>query len=61
MIADGYAFEYTYDLPYRYQQDFKAAEVTPAPRSVGCGRRTPARRNETWGKLVITPYPLGIG
>ena len=26
MIADGYAYEYTYDLPYRYQQDFKAAE-----------------------------------
>ena len=26
MIADGYAFEYTYDLPYRYQADFKAAE-----------------------------------
>ena len=27
MIADGYAFEYTYDLPYRYQADFKAAEA----------------------------------
>jgi micrococcal nuclease len=26
MITDGYAFEYTYDLPYRYQVDFKAAE-----------------------------------
>ena len=26
MIADGFAFEYTYDLPYRYQVDFKAAE-----------------------------------
>ena len=26
MIADGYAFEYTYDLPYRYKADFKAAE-----------------------------------
>jgi micrococcal nuclease len=26
MIADGFAFEYTYDLPYRYQQDFRAAE-----------------------------------
>ena len=26
MITDGYAFDYTYDLPYRYQQDFKAAE-----------------------------------
>jgi micrococcal nuclease len=25
MIADGYAFEYTYDLPYRYQADFKTA------------------------------------
>ena len=26
MITDGYAFEYTYDLPYRDQVDFKAAE-----------------------------------
>jgi micrococcal nuclease len=26
MITDGYAFEYTYDLPYRYQADFKAAQ-----------------------------------
>ena len=26
MIADDYAFEYTYDLPYRYRADFKAAE-----------------------------------
>ena len=26
MIADGYAFENTYDLPYRYQTEFKAAE-----------------------------------
>jgi micrococcal nuclease len=26
MIADGYAHEYTYYLPYRYQKEFKAAE-----------------------------------
>ena len=26
MIADGFAHEYTYDLPYRYQQAFRAAE-----------------------------------
>ena len=26
MIADGYAYEYTYDLPYRYQQGFRTAE-----------------------------------
>jgi micrococcal nuclease len=26
MIAQGYAFEYTYNLPYRYQAQFKQAE-----------------------------------
>lgn len=26
MIAEGYGHEYTYNLPYRYQSDFKAAE-----------------------------------
>ena len=26
MMAEGYAHEYTYDLPYRYQQIFRAAE-----------------------------------
>ena len=26
MIAEGFAHEYTYDLPYRYQQGFRAAE-----------------------------------
>jgi micrococcal nuclease len=26
MVAEGYAHEYTYDLPYRYQDEFKAAE-----------------------------------
>ena len=35
MIADGYAFEYTYDLPYRYQQDFRAAENDARTQSRG--------------------------
>ncbi|SRR5258705_6807914 len=26
MITDGFAVEYTYDLPHRYPQDFKATE-----------------------------------
>lgn len=26
MIAEGYAHEYTYNLPYKYQKEFKAAE-----------------------------------
>jgi micrococcal nuclease len=35
MIADGYAFEYTYDLPYRYQADFKTAEDDARTQSRG--------------------------
>ena len=27
MIAEGYAHEYTYNLPYKYQREFKAAEA----------------------------------
>ena len=26
MISEGYAYEYTYDLPYKYQDEFKQAE-----------------------------------
>lgn len=26
MIAEGYGHEYTYDIPYKYQEEFKAAE-----------------------------------
>lgn len=27
LIRDGYAYEYTYDLPYKYQSEFKKAET----------------------------------
>ena len=27
MIADGYAYEYTYNTPYKYQSEFKATQV----------------------------------
>lgn len=26
MLAEGYAYEYTYHVPYKYQQDFKGAQ-----------------------------------
>ena len=76
MIADGYAFEYTCDLPYRYQADFKAAENDAEPRRVGCGRRTPAQRDggmpTDWSsallmvlrvscEIILTPYLNGNG
>lgn len=28
MIEQGYAYEYTYDLPYKYQNEFKAAQTS---------------------------------
>jgi micrococcal nuclease len=28
MIEEGFAYEYTYDLPYRYQAEFKAAQTS---------------------------------
>ena len=53
MIADGYAFEYTYDLPYRYQAGLQGRRGRcPHPGDAGCGRRTPVR-NETWGKVAL--------
>lgn len=27
LLLQGYAYEYTYNLPYKYQEDFKTAEV----------------------------------
>lgn len=35
MIREGYAHEYTYDLPYRYQPDFKAAEKNASENNLG--------------------------
>lgn len=35
LIADGFGHEYTYDMPYRYQKEFRAAEATA--RAAGRG------------------------
>jgi micrococcal nuclease len=35
MIADGYGYEYTYFLPYKYQKDFKAAQVEAKTQGKG--------------------------
>ncbi|MBI4094011.1 thermonuclease family protein, partial [Candidatus Kaiserbacteria bacterium] len=35
MIAEGYGHEYTYNLPYKYQADFKAAETTAREQKRG--------------------------
>ena len=35
MIAQGYGHEYTYNLPYKYQKEFKAAEVAARENKLG--------------------------
>ena len=35
MIAEGYGHEYTYNLPYKYQTEFKAAEATAREQKRG--------------------------
>jgi hypothetical protein len=35
MIKEGYAHEYTYDVPYKYQAEFKAAEKSARETNLG--------------------------
>ena len=35
MIKQGFAYEYTYNLPYKYQQEFKLAEQTAREQKIG--------------------------
>lgn len=35
IIADGYAYEYTYNVPYKYQSDFKAAQKAAEAGKLG--------------------------
>ncbi len=35
MVAEGFAYEYTYDTPYKYQKEFKAAEANARTNNLG--------------------------
>lgn len=35
MISDGYAYEYTYNTPYKYQNDFKKSQATASEGDKG--------------------------
>jgi micrococcal nuclease len=35
MVKEGYAFEYTYKKPYKYQADFKQAEKNASEKNIG--------------------------
>lgn len=54
-IAAGYAHEYTYDLPYKYRDQFKAAEA--AAREAEIGLWSPATCGGNTEQLAVAPAP----
>ena len=61
MIADGYAHEYTYDTPYRYQHAYQQAETEArrADRGLWARRRlllTPIATSVTGRRLTGRPH-----
>jgi micrococcal nuclease len=40
LIAQGYAYEYTYKIPYRYQIDFKANQASAQKSALGLWNST---------------------
>ena len=46
MIRQGYAREFTYNVPYRYQQMFQAAEAEARAPAAGCARCCGLQRGE---------------
>lgn len=45
MIAQGYAFEYTYDIPYMYQALFKNAQLAAQTKSLGLWAQSSCQGN----------------
>ena len=39
LIEEGFAFEYTYDIPYKYQEEFKDAQVVAREEEIGLWSR----------------------
>jgi len=63
MIADGFAHEYTYNTPYKYQKEFKAAESTAQRAQKGlwasdaCGGITSTSGHAQAPHAIISPLP----
>ncbi len=53
MISEGYAHEYTYNVPYKYQQDFKAAQADAS--NTDRGLWSPSTCNGNTSSAASTP------
>lgn len=59
MIEDGYAFEYTYKLPYKYQEEFRAAQKQAETDKIGlwADNACPVLTSTTTPKPTLKPQP----
>lgn len=68
MIAQGYAYEYTYDNAYRYQKEFKAAEADAKAKKRGlwapeaCPEKVPVVKKAlpAAAAIVASPAPAPV-
>ena len=58
MIAEGYAFEYTYNLPYNYQTQFKSAQRNAQDQQLGLW--SPNTCNGFHGAIAATATTIPI-
>lgn len=66
MISDGYAYEYTYNTPYKYQNDFKKAQITASESDKGLwspstcnGERAASSSTPASNAAITTPSAVG--
>lgn len=57
IIREGYAYEYTYDLPYKYQAEFKQAQVTAQLNKNGLWSPGACEEKKTTATTVTAPSP----
>lgn len=55
MIAQGYAHEYTYDLPYKYQAEYKAAQAVAQKAQLGLWNPATCSGNTTTAAATSLP------
>lgn len=58
MIENGYAHEYTYDLPYKYQNEFKNAQKEAQTKKLGFWASNTCNGNTTSESINTTSVPV---
>ncbi|MFA7049653.1 MAG: thermonuclease family protein [Patescibacteria group bacterium] len=58
MIEDGYAHEYTYDIPYKYQSEFQEAEKYARENKLGLWSDDTCSGNTVQEAVVVKDEPI---